>query len=68
MAIPRHECKGKSVHDRLMFAISVIQLEILARDTTLEPKALFGNFHLQSPALEEVERQLVSILGDVEQI
>ena len=68
MAIAHDDYKGKSVQDRVMFAISVIQLEILAKDTALNPEAMFGNFRLQLPALEEAERQLVSILGDVEQI
>lgn len=59
---------GKSVHDRVVFAISVMQLELMARDTALNPDVMFGNFHFQSTALEEAERQLVSILGDVEQM
>ena len=68
MSCPTDNYSYKTVNERVMFAISAIQSELLARDSALDPKAMFGNFHMSSPALEEAERQLVSILGDVERM
>jgi hypothetical protein len=49
-------------HDKLMAAISIIQNEILARNTLLVPEKLFPNRHFDTLALEVAEQMLADLL------
>lgn len=57
---------GLSTHDKLIFAIGIIQDRILASDTGLSAEALFGGFRFDRSSLELCEHLLTSILGEVE--
>lgn len=53
-------------HQRLCAAISIIQREILARDSALIPEKMFGKASMADPALELANSLLVELLPDVE--
>lgn len=49
-------------HDKLCAAISILQSEILARDTALVADKLFPNRHFTTGALEVAEQMLADLL------
>ncbi len=53
-------------HSKLMAVISILQKEILARDTSLVPDKLFGGGHMDTPALELAEQMLRELLPIVD--
>ena len=53
-------------HDNLCAAIGLIQSQILASDTGLDPKVMFGNYHFPHSNLETAVAMLVALLGEAE--
>lgn len=55
-------------YDNLSAAISIIQAEILASDTGLNPEVMFGNCHLKRAGLEAAVALLIGITDEVENV
>lgn len=54
--------------DNLCAAISIVQSEILAGDTCLNPDRLFGVYHFKRDGLETVVALLVGMIDEIEEL
>lgn len=53
--------------ERLLTALGILQLEILARSFPDDERAIFTHgYHFPNLALEEAERLLISLVGELE--
>lgn len=52
--------------DRVMTAISILQAHALALDSPSDGRAMWGTFHMQSPAVEHAIHLLIEVLPDLE--
>lgn len=65
-SVTQAERPAPGSYDKLCAAISILQAAILADDTTLEPKSIFGQtFFMPRAGLEMAERLLVEVLEDM---
>lgn len=55
-------------HDKLIAAMSIIQADILARDSACIPDKMFPTRYFETSALELAERMLADILPEIEQL
>ncbi|RDW12632.1 hypothetical protein [Paracoccus thiocyanatus] len=55
-------------HDNLCAAIGLIQAEILAEDSGLDPEVMFGSFHFRRAPLETAVAMLVAMVGEAESL
>ena len=55
-----------SSHDKLCAAISILQADIMARDTALDEDVVFGRHRIADDHLMMAERLLCECLGDLE--
>jgi hypothetical protein len=54
------------VPTRIHAAVSILQAQILAQHTALNPAHSFGTDYMPTPSLEVCERLLVSVLQEIE--
>lgn len=62
------EIRLNSPHDNLCAAIGLIQAEILAESSDLNPEVMFGSFHFRRAALETAVAMLVAMMGEAEDL
>ena len=62
------DIKLNSPHDNLCIAIGLIQSEILAGETTLDPDVVFGGYRFSRSTLEMAVALLVGIVGEAESL
>lgn len=55
-----------TTHDKICTAMSILQMHILASDTALSAKAIFGTQHMPTSALEAAHELLSEVLEEIE--
>lgn len=60
------EPRTVTTHDKICTVMSILQMHILASDSALSAKAIFGTEHMPTPALQAAHELLSEVLEEVE--